>query len=175
MIIFQCEGALSMPLFLSLSLTHTHTLSLSLSLYTSLFRYDPRHWLGNLFAAVASKTCALFGVFAIACSMCLFKPVAEDYGKVISHIKYMCPDITDEQIPQRFQWRYFRRRVRQICPDPMSIMIDLLDVFDVFSMMVDPTTKRRFFLPVWKTILKKQMKYIALGLLSDTPGLPMYV
>ena len=137
------------------------------------YKYDARHWLGILLTMVAVKTCALFPSFAIACSMCLFKPMRGEYMRVVRHLRSTYSGITPKEISAK-PWRYFRRMMRQVCPPPLVIMRGIKDVCEVYSHMTDPDTKRRFLNPDWRTVLKKQLKYVAQGLLSDNPALPLY-
>ena len=54
-------------------------------------------------------------------------------------------------------------------------MQELTDLFEVFSGMIDPTTGKFFFVPKWRSTLRKQLEYVAQGLLSDCPGMNMCV
>jgi hypothetical protein len=137
------------------------------------YKYDARHWLGILLTMVAAKTCALFPSFAIACAMCLFKPMRGEYMRVVRHLRFTYPGITAKEISAK-PWRYFRGMMRQVCPPPLVIMRGIKDAVEVYSHMTDPDTKRRFLNPDWRTVLKKQLKYVAQGLLSDNPALPLY-
>ena len=137
-------------------------------------KYDPRHWLGILLQVVSSKMSVLFPIFAIACAMCLFKPMKGEYNRVLEHVRYQYPGITAAKIAA-IPWRYFRRMMRMVCPSPLIIMRELRDTFEVFALMVDPETKRFFFSPGWRSVLQKQLKYVARGLLSDNPFLSSYI
>ena len=67
-----------------------------------------------------SKASLLFPMFAIACSMCLFKPMVGEYGRVVAHLRVQYPGITAKAIAA-VPWRYFRRLMRQVCPAPLLI------------------------------------------------------
>ena len=73
---------------------------------------------------------------------------------------------------------YFRRRARTHCPNPETLIRSVFDLYNVFKDLKDPERNgASFFIPPAQALklLKKQCKYIQLGLLSDPPDRPMYV
>ena len=68
---------------------------------------------------------------------------------------------------------YFRRRARTHCPAPETLIRSVFDLYNVFKDLKDPERNgASFFIPQAQALklLKKQCKYIQLGLLSDPPG-----
>lgn len=73
---------------------------------------------------------------------------------------------------------YFRRRARTHCPNPETLIRSVFDLYNVFKDLKDPERNgASFFIPPAQALklLKKQCKYIQLGLLSDPPDRPMYI
>ena len=128
------------------------------ALSSSHTRYDPRHWLGILLTIAVSKVSLLFPVFAVACSMCLFKPMKGEYGRVLAHLKYERPGISAAEI-SAVSWHYFRKLMRQVCPAPLIIMCGIRDVCVVFSNMIDPETLKPFFIPGWRKPVDSQIAH----------------
>jgi hypothetical protein len=72
-------------------------------------------------------------------------------------------------------WHFFRKHMRFICPDPVTIMLALQAAFLCFSKVIDPGSGKSFLLGTWRSLLRTQLKYVAAGLLSDCPSVSMYM
>lgn len=137
-----------------------------------LLKYDIRHWMGNLFLIVANKHSALFPFFANAVSDAVFKIMDGERQRLIAHLgTFMSPEAI-----AALNRKYFRRRSRCIVPEPETIIRDLVDVYNLFVDMDDPSRPGTKFLgPSARATFLKEVEYVQEGLLSDRPGFNMYV
>ena len=141
-------------------------------------KYDPRHWFGILLTIAVSKASPLFAVFAVACAMCVYKPMTGEYKRVVDHKQALFRKKHGRKMTAlevaKIPFKYLRSMMRQMCPPPLTIMLELHTLCEIFSSMICPVTNRMFFIPSWRSLLWKQLKYVAGGLLSDCPSLSLY-
>ena len=98
--------------------------------------------MGNLFLIVANKHSALFPFFANAVSDAVFKIFDGERERLIAHLAtFMSPESI-----AALNRKYFRRRCRFLVPAPETIIRDLLDVFNLFVDMDDPSRPGTKFL-----------------------------
>ena len=137
-----------------------------------ILKYYIRHWMGNLFLIVANKHSALFPFFANAVSDAVFKIFDGERERLIAHLAtFMSPESI-----AALNRKYFRRRCRFLVPAPETIIRDLLDVFNLFVDMDDPSRPgTKFLVPSARALFLKEVMYVQEGLLSDRPGFNMYV
>ena len=99
-----------------------------------------------------------------------------EYARVLECAKKRWPQlVTDPSKIASIPWRFFRKYMRYICPDPVTIMLALQEAFLCFSKVIDPGSGKSFLLGSWRSLLRTQLKYVAAGLLSDCPSVSMYM
>jgi hypothetical protein len=134
-------------------------------------KYDPKHWLGNVFS-IARTGSPLYGVFCSTMADALFKPRPGERDRVMAHFRKK--GMFNEQI-DRLPRKVFRAKMRMDIPEPKRIVKDVMAVVDFFSLLTDPQTGSYFFHAKWASTIKKELDYVKRGLLSDPPGLELYV
>ena len=83
--------------------------------------------------------------------------------------------MTDEQI-RALRRKYWRRRAMYRVPEPARLIRDLVDVYNTFCELDDPSRPGSKFLNAnARGDFLKELAYVAKGLLSDKPGMKMYV
>ena len=136
-------------------------------------KYDVRHWLGNVFLIVANKHSVLFPIFANAMADAVFKIISGEYERVRTHLKKL--GMSDDDI-RRLRRKYWRRRAMYHVPDPARLIRDLVDVYNTFCDLDDPSRPgSKFFNASARADFLKELAYVGKGLLSDKPGMRMYV
>ena len=136
--------------------------------------YDPAHWMrifGSMLAV--DKHSDIEKVFNGWLSETLFKllPGEQERGRL--HAKKL--GMTNEQI-KRIARKYWRRRLKYMCPAPDVLIKQFLDIYIFFRDLGDPLRPGSSCLkPDAYDILVKEMWYVQRGLLSDLPGMPRYV
>jgi hypothetical protein len=137
-------------------------------------KYDIRHWMANFSSMVsAEKSSLLFRTFMSYVSDAVYKMLPGEADRVRRHMEKL--GMTSETIKQVGR-RYWRRRAKYSCPDPETIIRGLVDVFNFFRDMEDPDRPgHRFLVSNAYDIFLKEVKYVQKGLLSDPPGMNMYI
>jgi hypothetical protein len=139
-------------------------------------KMDVFHFLAHLNAIATHKSNALFGIFTVVLAMCIFKPMPGEYARVLECAKKRWPQLrADPSKISTIPWRFFRKHMRYVCPDPVTIMLALQAAFLCFSKVIDPGSGKSFLLGTWRSLLRTQLKYVAAGLLSDCPSVSMYM
>ena len=83
--------------------------------------------------------------------------------------------MTDGDI-RKLRRKYWRRRAMYNVPEPARILRDLIDVFNLFVGLEDPSRPGVTFLNASaRSDFMKELAYVQKGLLSDKPGMLMYV
>ena len=82
--------------------------------------------------------------------MVLFKPMPEEYARVVEHIRCTKRGITEAGI-RAIPREYFRRLMRHLMPAPTIIMLQMRDVFLVFGQMLAPN---------WAANIPKQGRFL---------------
>ena len=103
----------------------------------------------------------------------VFKIVEGEYERVREHLKKL--KMTDEQI-RALRRKYWRRRAMYRVPGPERLIRDLVDVYNMFCDLDDVSRPGSKFLnPSARGDFLKELAYVSKGLLSDKPGMRMYV
>ena len=126
---------------------------------------------------VRSKDTPFHGMFAHAVSLCLFRPLSGEHERVLAYLRTK-PRNTGKsrsEVAAETSRAYFRRHERQVCPPPAQMMRSLVDLCNAFSALVNQKTDAPFFVAGWRSILRKQLKYVAAGFLSDNPDVHYYI
>jgi hypothetical protein len=141
----------------------------------SMLSYDPAHFMRN-FAQMLTvdKHSDIEKVFNSWVSEVLFKIMGGEHNRGRAHARQL--GMTDERI-KRLPRKYWRRILRYACPDPNVIIRGLFDIYCFFRDLPNPEV------PESTTCLKsdahatlfKELWYVQQGLLSDMPGIDMYV
>ncbi|CAN0324810.1 unnamed protein product, partial [Scytosiphon promiscuus] len=84
----------------------------------------------------------MFKHFCTAVSDAIFKIIPGSREQVRGHLRNI--GLSDTQI-KRVRRKYWRTRARFRMPGPETLQRDLMDVYDFFRPIVDPTTGRKFF------------------------------
>lgn len=135
-------------------------------------KYDIRHWMANLFLMCTTKDSALFKYFCVAVSDAVFMVIPSSRDEVRDHLKFL--GLSEDKI-RRVRRKYWRSRARYVVPPPPVLLRRLLDVYEFFRDLVDPSTGRNFFTLDHEKRFKHEMTYVARGDLSDIPDMEMYV
>ena len=138
------------------------------------FKYDLKHYLGICASmSAASKTSTMHKVFMTALADNFSRLRVHEMERVIADLLrrgYSMDEI------RKLRRSYFRRRARVHRPDPKTLIKGFVDLMNVFASVDDPERQgKKFLVHNWKEILKKQVGYIQLGLLSWDEGRPAYV
>jgi hypothetical protein len=136
------------------------------------YKYDPFHFLKNLYLAASSKESYLYTYFCRACSDALYKVEPGDKAKLIEVLKSR--GMSDADI-KKVRRSYFRRRCRYCIPDPQTLVDNLEAIFALFDGLTDPKTGWSFFSSDARSRFDMALKYVRAGFLSDPPGMAMYV
>lgn len=128
--------------------------------------------MANFFLMAATKDSALFKYFCVAVSDAVFKIIPSSRRAVQEHLRYL--GLTDDEI-KRVRRKYWRTKAQYCVPEPETLLRDLTDVYDFFRDMVDPSTGRNFFNADHAKRFRHEMTYVRKGLLSDIPGMKMYI
>ena len=137
-------------------------------------KYDPRHLMANWALMVAAnKRQVLASVFLSYTSDALFAMLPGEYERVLNHLREMH---TPAEKIGKLRRRYWRRHAKYGCSDPATIIRRLYDVYTFFEGLDDPMQPgHRFFVDdSWKIFLR-EIGYVQKGLLSDPPGMDMYI
>jgi hypothetical protein len=114
-------------------------------------------------------------IFSALLSDVLFQIQEGEKERVYEHLKKM-----GEVDPERKTYKrsYWRRMAMYSCPDPITIVEGLFDIYVLFKDMDDPMMtgeqNRKVLVPNALKILETEMWYVQRGLLSDLPGMQMY-
>jgi len=79
-----------------------------------------------------------------------------------------------ESVQAATRRQYFRKHERKVCPEPVVMMRSIVDLFKVFSKAKNPKTGYTFLSSGWRSVLTKELKYVAKGYLSDKPDISYY-
>jgi len=141
----------------------------------SKFSYDPAHWM-RMFASMLAvdKHSDIEKQFDGWLSEALFKIFdSNEYARGRTHCRKL--GMTDEQI-KRLPRKYWRLRLRYMCPSPEIIIRGLFDIYAFFRDLDDPVRPRTSCLKSDALdIFLKEAWYVQRGLLSDIPGIPTYM
>ena len=130
--------------------------------------YDIRHFVAMCLEAVRTKDTSAFGMFAHGISMCIFRPMEGERERVLKHLQQTKhSELGFADISKLYSRQYFRKRMRMVCPPPVTMMRDLAALFKIFSRVVNPKKQTRFLKSSWRTILSRELGYVAKGYLSD--------
>jgi len=132
---------------------------------------DPRHFFGNWFLMSQSKTSRLFKYFVTDTANALFKEDPKRRKELETHLKKLKPGIDLETVAKR----YFRQNGVFSCPQPERIIRDLTKVYRLYLGLHDPDTGLPFYQTGHDAIRKRMLQRVAVGLLSDPPGMRMYL
>ena len=146
--------------------------------------YDIKHWITN-FASMctADKHSRAYKAFLVDISDCVFKIRAldggsTDFDRVYAHARRT---MTQAHIA-RLRRKYWRTRCRYHVPEPRRLVRDLYDLYCFYKEMDDPSKpatpgqpEPKFFSADSWSIFLKEIKYVQEGLLSDLPGVEMYL
>ena len=142
----------------------------------SQIKYDLRHFLGIWSTMVsASKTSILFKIFMVTSADVFSKLNRGEMERIIHHCRTL--GMTYDQI-SCLRRRYWRRHARTHCPEPKQLIREAYDVYMCFKDLQDPERPGcRFLLAESEAeaIFRKCCAHIQLGILSDPPGMVMYV
>ena len=137
-------------------------------------KYDSRHWMGNFTTILAvEKGTPAFNLFMSMLSDALFWLLPGETARVRNHCEAL--GMSSEQI-DKLKRKYWRRKCRYACPAPRLLLRAFHDVYVFFCGMLDPLKPgHQMLVPNHRHIFLKQMKYVQEGLLSDPPGMDMYL
>jgi hypothetical protein len=139
---------------------------------------DLYHFLSLCIGLAETKTSPLFPAFAVTVAMAALKPMAGEYAAAVKHLEHRVPRLRDESNRwklSRVPWKYFRRRMRYVCPDPLTIMSGLQCCMTFWSNCTCPASQGNFLAPMWRKDLHALQLVVASGVLSDKPGMSMYL
>ena len=139
-----------------------------------LLKYDSRHWMGNFTTILAvEKGTPAFNLFMSLISDGLFWLLPYETVRVRNHCEAL--GMTREQI-DKLKRKYWRLKCRYACPAPRLLLRAFHDVYVFFRGMLDPLKPgHQMLVPNHEAIFRKEMKYVQDGLLSDPPGMDMYL
>jgi hypothetical protein len=135
--------------------------------------YDIKHWMTN-FAAMsgADKHSRSYKIFLTCISDAVFKIMPGEHNRVRAHaLRRNSPEDV-----ARLRHKYWRRRCRYTVGPPEELVTALYDVYCLFKDLKDPLREGAdFFVGDSWNIFLKEIKYVQQGLLSDLPGVNMYI
>ena len=153
-----------------------------------LVKYDARHFMGNVFLLCQSKSSALFKYFCTAVSDAMFEVREGERERVKKHLRILYKQKTKgtpaeiaadkervDGLIKRVRRSYWRSHCRYTIPEPQRLARRLLLVYEFFKELDDPETQQPFFAPNHKSVVKKELEYVAAGHLSDHPTFELYV
>ena len=109
-------------------------------------------------------------LFKTMTSDSIFKILVGEHDAAKEHAKaHGCKN------PNKLSRRYYKLLCMYGCPEPAIIMDGLLDVYFFFRDLPAPGGSGTCLVSNAEDILRKELKYVALGLLSDLPNMQMYV
>ena len=135
-------------------------------------QYDHKHFIPNWATMLSVPENSEEGrLFKIMTSDAMFKILPGEHDAVKAHASACgCKDT------KKLRRKYFKLLAMYSCPEPEVIVNGLLDVYFFFKDLPNPNGKGGGCLTAdAEAILKKELKYVQLGLLSDIPGMKMYV
>ena len=135
--------------------------------------YDIKHWMTNFAAMCAvDKHSRTYKIFLTCVSDAVFKIMPGEHNRVRAHaLRRNSPERV-----ARFRHKYWRRRCRYTVPPPEELVTALYDVYCLFKDLKDPLREGSgFFVGDAWNIFLKEIKYVQQGLLSDLPGVNMYI
>jgi hypothetical protein len=112
-------------------------------------------------------------IFMVMSSDAMFKMLVGEHSRIERHCKSlgMLPDRI-----HKLRRKYWRRRARYHCPEPEVMIRGLYDIYCFARTLNDPLRPGcAFLVPDHEDVFRKEIKYIQAGLLSDPPGVNMYV
>ncbi|CAN0574669.1 unnamed protein product, partial [Laminaria digitata] len=135
-------------------------------------KYDIRHFMANFFLMCVTKDSALFKYFCVAVSDAIFKIIPSSRRAVVEHLRFLGLD--DGEI-KRVRRKYWRLKGQYFVPEPDVLVRDLTEVYDFFRDLIDPSSGRLFFNSDHAKRFRNEMIYVRKGLLSEIPGMKMYI
>ena len=133
--------------------------------------YDAKHFIPNWSAMLAAPEKSEEGrLFKTMTSDALFRILPGEHDAVNKHATDMgCKDT------KRLRRKYYKKHAMFSCPEPRIIMDGLIDVYLFFKTLPNPSGVGTCLTADAESILRKELKYVARGLLSDLPDMKMYV
>ena len=145
-------------------------------------KYDPRHFMGNVFLLAQSKSSPLFAYFCTAVSDAMFKMQTGERARVELHLRQVFNEIPSDpndklrvtSLITRVKRSYWRSYCRFSIPEPATLVRDLLAVYNFFKDLVCPESGRPFFASDHDKRIVLELSYVAHGYLSDHPTIELY-
>ncbi|CAN0597652.1 unnamed protein product, partial [Laminaria digitata] len=91
---------------------------------------------------------------------------------VVEHLRFLGLD--DGEI-KRVRRKYWRLKGQYFVPEPDVLVRDWTEVYNVFRDLIDPSFGRLSFNSDHAKRFRNEMIYVRKGLLSDIPGMKMYI
>ena len=151
---------------------------------------DAKHFMGNMHEMVRKRgnNAPFFKRWTVLLSQAMFKPIPESLAEVKEHLTKLyltnkdgSARLSDEQKERLFDEvprSYWRRMCRYWCPPPLTMLRDILRVYQSFIPVTDPTNEHKSFYITnlndkrnHVTVMREQTKHILSGALSDPPGI----
>ena len=128
-------------------------------------KYDAYHWLGVFSQMVdARKDSPLARAFMKDVASALFQIRQGEYERVVLSLRGRVPRAKMKTVARG----YFRRRCRQVCPEPKQQTARLVDVFNYYYSLEDPGRPGSKFLSCSAVKdFNKSIKWVQKGKLSD--------
>ena len=145
-------------------------------------KYDPRHFMGNLFLLAQSKSSPLFKFFCTAVSGAIFKMQDGERARVESHLRQIFKENPNDpndilrvtSLISRVKRSYWRSLCRFSILEPAIVVRDLLAVYNFFKDLVCPESSRPFLASDHDKRIVLELNYVAYGYLSDHPFIELY-
>ena len=155
---------------------------------------DAWHYMQHLNGLSNGNTTCMKRLFVSMLSRAMFKfvekspdpnnPIAS-HEDVVRHLETLYRGAMNDAQWQDFlllvPYSYWKSHCRTVCPDPQTMLRDVLDVYQCFLYVRDPETATKeepagfpFYKRGHEELLRTQLAYICRGLLSDPPGLCLY-
>ena len=138
--------------------------------------YDILHYIACVLRCVRTKDTPLYNMFAHALACCIFRTMDGEHDRVMKYLmsKPENKGKSRESVQAATRRQYFRKHERKVCPEPVVMMRSIVDLFKVFSKAKNPKTGYTFLSSGWRSVLTKELKYVAKGYLSDKPDISYY-
>ena len=140
---------------------------------------DAKHFMGNMHEMVRKRggNAPFFKRWTVLLSQAMFKPIPESLAEVKEHLTMLYltnkdgpAKLSDEQKERLFDEvprSYWRRMCRYWCPPPLTMLRDILRVYQSFIPVTDPTNEHKSFYITnlndkrnHVTVMREQTKHI---------------
>jgi hypothetical protein len=109
--------------------------------------------------------------FCTALSNALYRLLPDSKSEIVSHLRKK--GLVDGDIA-RVPHKYWKGHGRFAIDPPMIVLSKMLDVYNFFKYLIEPSSGKRFYTIEADNQWKKALVYLMRGLLSDPPGLIHY-